>query len=266
MNYEKKFNISICSYNVYWKIMDSDPSLLSKKIDNAELLKLKENLLKNIFLIKNYYDPYFYCFQESSSYNDITNIFEKSKYDYYVNYSKPEFILTIWKKKLFIKKKVFDGDFEPGRPFSIFIFEDARFNINFILINIHAGHNKNTLKSIFEPIQQTITKNINQISKFDIQRIVICGDFNRDIGKQILGDNTNTNTYNIYKYKLTINAIEYKFIPIITNNKTCCNLNGYGYNINCDQVIDSFDKPIMIHPLSKEKWYKSKSSDHVAIL
>ena len=198
-------------------------------------------------------------------------MFENSKYDYNISYSEPEYLLTIWKKIFFNKKIVFNSEFEHGRPFSIFIFEDVRFSTYFILINIHASHNKNTLKSIFEPIQQVITANINKISKFNIKRIIICGDFNRDIGSQILdndikNNDIKNNDINDIDFRLIINSTIYKFIPFTSNNKTCCNLNGYGYNKNYDQVIDSFDKPILVHPLTKEKWYQAKSSDHIAIL
>lgn len=258
---EKKFNISICSYNVFWKIMKNDQSLLNNKIDKTSLNKLKKNILENIFLIKNYYNPFFYCFQETEKYNEIIDMFEKSKYEYYVNYSKPEYMLTIWQKHIFLIKNVFDGNFEQGRPFTLFIFEDIRFKTHFLFINLHAGHTLNTKEHIFNPIQQTISNNKNEINKFNIQRIIICGDFNRDIGKQNLDNKLNND-----EFKLIINSKKYKFNSLITNNKTCCNLNGYGYNKNYDQLIDSYDNPIIIYPMNNEKWYQSKSSDHIAIM
>jgi hypothetical protein len=263
MDIEKKFNISICSYNIFWKIMINDSSLLGKKLDKTALFKLKEALLKNIFLIKNFYSPHFYCFQEAESYINITTMFENTIYDHHINYSKPEHMLTIWKKIFFNKILVFDGEFEKGRPFSILVLEDLRFGTNFILINVHAGHNPNTFKCIFEPIQKIFTINNNQIEKYDIKRIIICGDFNRDIGKQILD---NDGAEKDKKLNLIVGSIQYNFKPFVSDNKTCCNLNGYGYNKNYDQLIDSFDKPILIHPLSKENWYRSKSSDHIGIL
>lgn len=256
---DKDFNISICSYNLFWKVMKKDSSLLTKKINKENLNILKSNILKNIFLIKNYYNPYFYCFQESESYEEITNLFDKSIYKFHSGYSKPEHILTIWNFKLFEKKYIFDGEFESGRPFSIFIFKDRRFKSFFILINIHSSHQIDTIKNIFEPIQEILSLNQDKIRSFDIKRIIICGDFNRDIGSQISLDFNNS-------FKLFLNSLEFNFIPFITNNKTCCNLNGFGYNKNYDQVIDTFDKPIHIHQLNKDKWYQSQSSDHVAIL
>ena len=254
-------NISICTYNLYWKIMSNDPSLLGKKINKKTLQEFKQNLLKNIYLIKNYYNPYFYCFQESSQYQDIIKMFKKSLYSTHITFSKPEHMLTIWQKNIFDKKMVFDGDFEQGRPFSVFVFEDLRFGTFFILINLHSTHKTNTLENIFKPIQNLITANKNKIHKYKIKRILICGDFNRDIGQEILSDSNSNNNF-----ILGINSHKYNFIPFITENKTCCNLNGYGHNKNYDQVIDSFDKPILIHPLNLEKWYETKSSDHIAIL
>ena len=62
------------------------------------------------------------------------------------------------------------------------------------------------------------------------------------------------------------NSLIYYFYPFVSDNKTCCNLNGYAYTKNYDQVIDSYDIPIIIYPLTNEKWYESKSSDHIAII
>jgi hypothetical protein len=259
---EKKFNISICSYNLFWKVMDNNLSPLEIKVGKDNLLKLKKNILKNIFFIKNYYNPFIFCFQESASYTDILDIFEKNKYDFYLGKSGPEYILTVWRLNILKKIKMFDGEFELGRPFTIILFEDLRFNLHFILINIHAGHNIDTFKNIFDPIQKNINNNHKDIKKFNIKRIIIAGDFNRDISNEILNNTNNSNN----GYQLIINSFKYNFYPFISDNKTCCNLNGYGYKQNYDQLIDSYDIPIIIYPLNKENWYESKSSDHVAIL
>ena len=40
----------------------------------------------------------------------------------------------------------------------------------------------------------------------------------------------------------------------------------YGYNKNYDQLIDTFDKPILTFELNKESRYITQSSDHLAIL
>lgn len=256
----EQLNISVCSYNIFWKVMDNISSPLINYIGKKNINKLKDNIIKNIYLIKNYYNPYFYCFQEPILFECIIELFEKKNYEHYIGYSKPEYILTIWNNNYFTKKIVLDGEFESGRPFTLFIFEDNRFKTKpqFILINIHSGHRKDTLQNIFIPIQQLITANEKLINKFNILRIIITGDFNRDIGQEIFINNSIS--------KLLINKNIFYFNPYISNNKTCCNIEGYGYNKNYDQTIDTLEQPILIYPLNKEKWYKSKSSDHIAIL
>jgi len=257
MDKKNQLNISVFSYNIFWKIM-VEPSPLANSLGKEQIDMLKSNILTNILGVKNYYNPFFYCFQEAENNSLITKLFEPNQYDCYVGISKPEHILTIWQKKFFSAKLIIDGEFEPGRPFSIFVFKDLRFKIEFVLINIHAGHHHNTLETIFEPIQKSIDKNKKKFKKFDIKRILISGDFNRDIGSQIIAEPD--------KYTLKINLSTYKFFPFKSNNKTCCSLEGYGYNKNCDQIIDSMCEPILTHQLNKEPWYNPKSSDHVAIL
>lgn len=255
----KELNISIFSYNVYWKIMKSDDtSPLIKTLGQTKLSELKSNILKNIKNTKNYLNPFVYCFQESESPIDIINLFEKSRYKYHIGYSNPEHILTIWRSDVMKKKLVIDGEFELGRPFSIFVFKDLRYSNYWIMINIHAGHNSNTSSSIFEPIQKLIELNQNAIDKYNIERVVIVGDFNRDISSQITIEPT--------KYKLEINSIKYYFLKISTMNKTCCSIKGWGYKLNYDQLIDSYFQPLLTYQLNKESWYISESSDHLAIL
>ena len=258
MEKNKEFNISICSYNVLWKIMKNNNSPLINLLGKKKVNELKSNILKNIYFVKNYFNPYFYCFQESENFLDISNLFEYSKYKYHVGYSEPEHMLTIWKSDIFQLEFAINGEFELGRPFCIFIFKDLRFNIHFILINVHSGHIKNTLKSIFTPIQKYIELNKKIILKFDIKRVIICGDFNRDINLQIKLDSD--------KYNLIVNSNKFNFIPHLTKNKTCCNLKGYDYDKNYDQVIDSYREPILTYQLNFEPWYIPESSDHLMIL
>lgn len=254
----KELNISIFSYNVFWKIMKNKNSPLEKSLGSNKLQELKSNIISNITNIINYYNPFIYCIQEAESAPDIINLFSKSEYDYHLGYSNPEHILTIWRKDVLKKKLVLDGEFEPGRPFTIIIFNDKRFKKYWILINIHAGHNVNTQASIFGPIQKLIHTNKDKISLFNISRVVIVGDFNRDMGNQIKID--------LHKYKLIINEIKFEFNYMSTNNKTCCSLNGWGYKKNCDQIIDTYSKPVLIYQLNNETWYHKESSDHLAIL
>jgi hypothetical protein len=255
----KQLNISIFSYNIFWKIMkNNNESPLIKNLGIKKLNELKSNILTNISNVINYYNPIIYCFQESESALDIINLFSKTDYEYYLGYSEPEHILTVWRKDIMKKKIILDGEFEKGRPFTIIIFKDIRFEIYWILINIHSGHNYDTITSIFEPIQNLLNINKKKIEKYWIKRIVIVGDFNRDISSQIKIEPD--------KYKLIINQLEFNFNSLYTNNKTCCSIKGYGYKFNYDQIIDSYSQPLLIHQLNKESWYIPESSDHLAIL
>lgn len=256
---DDELNISIFSYNVFWKIMKNKDSPLKKTLGKIKLEELKSNIISNIKNTINYYNPNIYCFQESESSSDIIKLFPISEYDYHLGYSKPEHILTIWRKDFMKEKIIIDGEFESGRPFSIIIFKDKRFNINWMLINIHAGHNYNTKNSIFKPIQKIIDLNEKKIKKYDIKRVVIVGDFNCDISSQIKIESINN-------FNLLINKLEYNFKFLETKNKTCCSLKGWGFKNNYDQLIDTYTQPILIHQLNKENWYYSESSDHLAIL
>lgn len=254
----KELNISILSYNVYWKIMKNNNSPLMKSLKQSKLNELKSNIIKNISNTLNYYNPFIYCFQEAESAQDIIKLFSKNEYSYYLGYSEPEHILTIWRKDIMKKKLIFDGEFEKGRPFTIIIFKDLRFGIYWMLINIHAGHNPFSQSSIFEPIQKIIEQNKLKIKKYNVLRMVMVGDFNRDISSQIKMEPN--------KFNLILNGIEFNFNYLININKTCCSLKGWGYRTNCDQLIDSYSKPIITHQLNKEIWYIPESSDHLAIL
>ena len=257
MNTELK--LSICSYNIFWQIMDLKNSPLLQKIKINELEKYRKNILKNIYLTHNYYNPFIYCFQEtSSSYSDIINIFNPKDFDHHVGYSNPEHILTIWNNTAIKLMLNIDGEFEPGRPFSLFVFKNISNKKTFILINIHAGHKLDTYDSIFVPIQNIIKLNQKKLILFDITRIIIVGDFNRNINKEIYE--------NKKKFMLIINNKNIYFNTYKSNNNTCCSLKGYGHTKNFDQVIDTYSKPILVHVLNKESWYNIPSSDHNMIL
>jgi len=255
----KELNISIFSYNVFWKIMKNDNSPLEKTLGSSKLQELKSNIILNTTNVINYYNPFIYCFQEAESAPSIIKLFSKSEYGYHLGYSEPEHILTVWRKDVMKKKLILDGEFEPGRPFSIIIFKDSRYKNYLMLINIHASHNPHTNSSLFEPIQNLIDTNQNLINQYMIMRIVMVGDFNRDIGSQI--------KINPSGYKLEINSLEYNFHPVEdTTNKTCCSIKGWGYKLNYDQAIDSYSPPLLIYQLNKEPWYISESSDHLATI
>ena len=252
-----KDNLSVCSYNIYWKIMDIEKSPLLNKMSRTDILLHQKNILHNIYYLHNYYNPFVYCFQEAANISEITKIFDQKEFTYHIGLSEPENILTIWNKTKLDIKLIFDSEFEPGRPFTLLLFKNKIEKYYFILINIHAGHNINTFETIFKPIQNIIDNNLKKIIKYNVKRIIIAGDFNRNINEELISNNI---------LNLNINNIIFTFKPLINKNKTCCSLQGYGFKYNYDNVLDSFDAPIITHLLKNEPWYKPLSSDHLMIL
>lgn len=255
-------NISVCSYNLNWKIMQIPINKKSKI--NEPYYKFKINLLQNIQLIHYYYNPFIYCFQEVVNPQHILKIFDLDNFDFNIGDSGLEKNLTIWNKQIFKKKMIIGSEFEEGRPFTIIILNDKRFKINFMLVNIHAGHDMNTLKTIFNPIQNTIQADnfiYKKLIDFDIKRIIICGDFNRNINLELAND-----IQKILHLKIGRKKYYFNFNSNSNENKTCCSMSGYGYKYNYDNLIDSYAKPIATTQLTNEKWYIPKSSDHLMIL
>ena len=153
----------ILSYNVRW-------NSTKKQIDN---------ILLNIKDIINKYDIDFLLFQEVVFYKKILNIIDSKKYDSHLHYSDKNVILTIFKKK-YVVKEVFNEEFEKGRPFNIFYFYNKLTKNFFYLTNIHAGHNENTKKHLFNHIQDVVKNFSNKAVDF-----IIAGDFNANITKTI---------------------------------------------------------------------------------
>lgn len=250
----KKNDITISSYNIFWKIMDNDncPIDLKNKI-NIKLYK--KNILLNIKNLYYYLNPDIYCFQEATDYNSILKIFDLKKYNFHINKSENEILLTIWNNILFKLIKSFDHQFEKGRPFTIFLFFYENTQKYILFINLHASHKSDTNKYIIKPIQEFINNN-SILEKYKISRIIMSGDFNRDF------NNENINN----KYFLILNNKKYFFKNYINNNKTCCDINNLNYKFNPDQVIDTKTNNVITYTLNNEKWYNQKSSDHIMIL
>lgn len=242
--------VNILSYNVSWEAMTSNTSGSLKLCTNGIC---KTNILDNIAFNIKKYKPEFAFFQEAAEHNDIIELFDDT-YDNFVNTSGKEIMLSIWNNKKFSLIKAINGEFEEGRPFAIIIVKNNKNNKNIALINLHAGHLSNTQKTIFDIINNSIKKELSYTIKKSITRVIMSGDFNRDVYED------NTSDYII------------KFIDIfklkkIQNNKhTCCSVLGYGHKFNYDHVLDS--KAIIIKKIlgNSVKNYKYPASDHVLIV
>ena len=252
-------NIAICSYNLNWEIMDYSNGKLITQYSLDELKLFKSNIISNIQTIYDYYNPQIYCFQEAAKYKDFINIFNKDIFKHFVNKSGPELMVTVWDSTRLNLLKSIPGEFETGRPFCIFIFKDILVKNIFVLINLHAGHNLNTYYSIFKPIQKIFSKS-DIFSNYIISRIIMGGDFNRNINLEVKDDSGS-------KLILELNhsIFNFKFTDKVSSN-TCCSISGNNLKNNLDFIIDSFDSVILRHELNKELWYKQPSSDHIMIM
>ena len=214
----------ITSYNLKWNS------------NNIEV----NNILLNIKKIINTYDIDFFLFQEAAIYKKLILTIDKKKYKYHLHKSGEEYMITFYKINYEIIN-VYDSEFEPGRPFSLFLFKNNFSKNIFYLINLHAGHYINTELSIINPIEK-ITKKLKNNTKI----FILGGDFNRNIITDIF-----INTKNI----------NYKLKNIINNEKTCCNTDIYKLKYNLDHVIST------IRPIKKlivTKHYPA--SDHMMIV
>jgi endonuclease/exonuclease/phosphatase family metal-dependent hydrolase len=227
-------NIIIMSYNIKWDSMND--KITSK------------NIINNIINTIATYEPNIIGLQEAYKWTKIIKHIDLNKYGFIKNKSGKEEMITLWNVKRFKNLNAFASEFEDGRPFLILLLYDKITNKNICVINIHASHNLNTQKNIFDIINKKIKK-IN----LDFSRVIMFGDFNRNV---ITDDKSNYKIYNKDKY--------FSLKGFDSNIKTCCSNVGYGHKFIYDHVIDS------ISPLNKivvnDKWYEKKSSDHLMII
>lgn len=247
-------NFTFFTYNVSWQSMTSN-------VDNQfEICKdgsgnnlCKSNILFNISYYLKKFIPDFVCFQEATNYNNLLNIFDENIYKNFINKSGKEYMATLWNNHKFSLVKSFSSEFEKGRPFAILILKYLKNNKNIALINIHASHEINTQKYIFDIINNFIKNNISYYLKKSITNVFMVGDFNRNI-------KDDTIDYNIIFSKIfTLNKM--------SNNKpTCCSMLGYGFNRDYDHVIVSNGSITKKITTNSSKKYKFPSSDHIMVI
>ena len=250
-SYNKSIDLTILSYNICWEAITS---FNNDKYSICNNNYCKYNILSNIKINVEKYFPDFITFQEASEENDIIQLFNLNLYDYFINKSGNEIMLTLWNKQKFKLINSYYSEFEIGRPFAIFIFFDIYNNKNISLINLHAGHLVNTQETIFNIINDFIKLNINSILKKSISRLIMSGDFNRDIYKD------DTSDY-IVKF-----SKKFKLFRFLSKKKTCCDINGINFENIYDHIIDSNNKIIKKILPVLHKNYKLPSSDHIMII
>lgn len=242
---------NILSYNVSWEAMTSNTYGNLKLCSNGIC---KSNILDNISFNIKKYNPMFAFFQEAAEHNDIIDLFNNDIYESFVNISDKEYMVSIWNKKKFMLVKAIGGEFEEGRPFAIIILKNNKNNKNIALINLHAGHIPDTQTSVFDKINDFIKKEFSYTSKKSITRVIMIGDYNRDV----FDDNTSDYTIKFID--------EFKLKRFKNDKHTCCSILGYGHKFNYDHVLDS--KAVIIKKITSNSSnkYKYPASDHLPIV
>jgi hypothetical protein len=249
-------NLIVMSYNVSWEAMTSTTAGNFKLCASTGLGDgiCKLNILLNISTNIKKYNPDFVTIQEASEHNSIVELFDSDLYDSYINMSEKETMLSLWNKKKFNLVNSYDAEFDKGRPYVILILENNRTKKNIALINLHGGHNTDTQQNIFDKINDFIKTKIKLQIKKSITRVIMSGDFNRDVYE----DSTSN-----YIIKFVDDFALHRF----SNKKqTCCSTIGYGHKFVYDHILDSkatLEKTILGNG---NKNYKVPSSDHILII
>jgi len=244
-------NIIILSYNVYWKAMLSDQlKICNKNKKNS----CNHNIISNITNTIKKYKPNILGFQEAAAYTDILKVLDSKLYDYFVNKSGLEQMLTCWLKNTFTLQYSFSYEFEDGRPFAILILKHNITEKLICVINIHSGHELNSQIHIFDIINNFIKDNIDKKLETEIDRVIMFGDFNRNT----FIDDTSDYVVVVRNKKFILVRHDYK-------DNTCCSINNSFFSKNYDFVLDSKYK-VKRYLINKEKYYMIPSSDHIMII
>jgi endonuclease/exonuclease/phosphatase family metal-dependent hydrolase len=254
-----KENLTILSYNICWEAMTSVGKGNFQKCIKDQLNKngiCKNNIISNIKNAIKVYNPDIIGIQEAADYESILKNINLSIYDYHVNKSGPEYMLTCWSKLSFDIIDIFSYEFSEGRPFCLLFMHSKKTDEIICIINIHAGHKEDTQDSIFDKINKVI-KNIPENVTYGpkaVERVIMLGDFNRNVYL----DKTS-------KYKIKMNHQKFKLIREQMESNTCCSMDGYTHKHNYDHILDSKGN-VKRTLLNKEAYYKIPSSDHVLII
>lgn len=248
--------LNVLTYNVCWEAMKSSATFGFELCVNFKLSDnpiCKSNIINNITLCVKKYNPELLAFQESIKYKEIIETLDNSTYEYYVNKSGLEYMLTMWNCKIYTTVNCYNYEFEEGRPFAIIILKHKSSDNHIAFINLHSGHKINTQTSIFNIINNYIKDNIDLQIKKLITRVIMAGDFNRVISQDVSSD--------------YIIIFEKKFKLYHSSNikPTCCDLL-HEHTKNYDYVLDSKAKPIKKYLGIEMPDYIVPASDHVLIV
>lgn len=243
--------ITICSYNIYWKVLEKHASL-SKDINLINTCH--NNLINNIKNCIKYDKPDIFCLQEISNTDIINKLFNNKIYNQVQSVSGFEIISCYYNKSIFDLLSMTFDEFEKGRPYTLMVFKHKPLGKYYLVCNLHASHNPDTKNYLYKKIQNTINNQLYNLclDKINLDGMIMIGDFNSDV-----------NLESKIQFKINNKIIKFKLNKNNTQ-KTCSNIYGYAFKHNYDHIITSFYPNLRILQNS-QYWFKSPASDHMMI-
>jgi len=237
----KSNNLKMLTYNVNWQNMSGDKSA---PIDLCKTKDLCASNINNLILDELPLD--FIFIQEVMNEEVLFKDLEK-EYKIVKTKSGNETMGVVINNKYNVLTAI-GGEFESGRPFLVVFLKEG-----ICLVNVHMGHKKNILDELKKIEEEIYKRKIN----VDPYRIILGGDFNADVGKEILF--FEKNMFN-YKKKFTCCVYTTHMGKSINNLR-------YLKGKNIDHILDSEDEPVystILTPLDENN-NLNPGSDHLGV-
>lgn len=159
-------------------------------------------------------------------------------------------IITLYNKHKFNHVAQYEGEFEPGRPYAVILFQNILDNSYIVFINLHFPHSDNNL------LRNHIAAGINSLkgaNNWSNYKVIMCGDFNKQ----------EPNEYNTF-----LGTVGMK--NIITRNmsnepSTCCVSNSGTHNLKFDHIFSNFVAPTQYNTIDPNLHGIFKS-DHLPVI
>jgi hypothetical protein len=166
----KSNNLKVFSYNLNWENMKGMEKAPIKECQTKDLCATNiNNLIRNelpldFIFLQEFANEQVLLKDLNKDFNLVTTISDKESQAMLIN------------KKYNIETKI-EGEFEPGRPFLVVFLKEK-----ICLVSVHMGHKKNVITELKKIEDKIYSNNIST----DPYRIILGGDFNADVGREVL--------------------------------------------------------------------------------
>jgi exonuclease III len=236
-NLKKCGKLKVLSYNVYYKATKGEHMLCK---DNNICLTNMANIIDK-------YGPYdFVALQEASNWRKLQKrskvLNNMNSRDNYISKKKQERMVTFWSKRYTLTKYINTHLGKWDRPLNILFFEDREKIEKICFINLHCNHFDVTVNNYISNSSLSIDIQVkNALKSHNLTlfgyRIIIAGDFNRDVPTTFHPSNT-------HKVYGSLKPGSYKYIDK-QKTKTIANIKTK-YGVDISPVMDNFEEGIII--------------------